>query len=66
MAVRAIAFGARLRDRGRTVRVRPHEREAKRYVIEDTDSGRAARRREHATLEEALRDLARTWRARLH
>jgi hypothetical protein len=65
MAVRPLAFGARLRNRGRTVRVRTHDRDARRYVVEDSDTRRATRRRDHPSLEGALRDLARTWRGRL-
>jgi hypothetical protein len=66
MAVRPFAFGVRLRDRGRTVRVRAQQRGARRYVVEDTGCGRPARQREHASLTGALRDLASTWRSRLH
>ena len=66
MAIRPLAFGARLRDGARTVRVRMHDRDARRYVVEDGDLRRATRRREHPSLEGALRDLARSWRARLH
>lgn len=66
MAVRPLAFGARLRDRGRTVRVRTHALEGRGYVVEDADLRRSTRRRDHPTLQGALRDLARTWRGRLH
>ena len=66
MAVRPLAFGARLRHGGRTLRVRRSDRDARGYVIEDSDPRRATRRRDHLALEGALRDLARTWRARLH
>ena len=65
MAVRPLAFGARLRHRDRTVLVR-RSRGARGYVVEDSDPHRATRRRDHVSLEGALRDLARTWRARLH
>jgi hypothetical protein len=65
MAVRPLAFGARLRDGARTLRVRTHDRDARRYVVEDGDTRRSLRRRDHASLEGALRDLARTWRNRL-
>ena len=64
MAVRPLAFGARLRHRDRTVLVR-RSRAERGYVVEDSDR-RATRRRDHVSLEGALRDLARTWRARLH
>lgn len=66
MSVRPLAFGVRLRDKGRTVRVRPHDRKPQRYVVEDSRDGGKTRRREHASLSGALRDLASTWRGRLH
>jgi hypothetical protein len=66
MAVRPFVFGARLRDKGRTVRVRNQQGDAKRYVVEESEKGRATRRRDHASLGGALRDLASTWRGRLH
>ena len=66
MAVKPFAFGARLRDKGRTVRVRSHDRDARRYVVEDSAPGRETRRRDHLGLQGALRDLARTWRGRLN
>jgi hypothetical protein len=64
MAVRPLVFGARLRHGERTLRVRRRDREG--YVVEDGDPRRGTRRRDHASLEGALRDLARTWRSRLH
>ena len=64
MAMRPLAFGVRLRDRGRTVAVR---QDARRYVVEDTRAGGGPkRRREHDSLGGALRDLAATWRSRLN
>ena len=67
MAMRPLAFGVRLRDRGRTVAVRPHPSDARRYVLEDSTAGRGpGRRREHDSLGAALRDLAATWRSRLN
>ena len=66
MAVRPLAFGVRLRHQGRTVRVRQSRGDARRYVVEDSRPRRDTRRRDHATLGSALRDLARTWRSRLH
>ena len=66
MAIRPLVFGARLRQNDRTVRLRRSDRDARGYVIEDSDPRRATRRRDHVSLEGALRDLARTWRARLH
>ena len=68
MAVRSLAFGVRLRDRksGRTVSVRRSGGTARGYVLEDRDAGRGTRRRDHVSLEGALRDLAGAWRSRLH
>ena len=66
MAVRPFAFGARLRHGDRTLRVRRHERDARSYLLEDSDPRRGTRRRDHVSLDGALRDLARSWRARLH
>jgi hypothetical protein len=63
MATRPLAFGARLRHESRTLRVR---RSARGYVVEDSDPQRATRRRDHVALDGALRDLARSWRSRLH
>ena len=66
MAARPLAFGLRFRDKGRTVRVRPHEGKPRSYVIEDCHDGHETRRREHPSLSGALRDFATTWRHRLH
>ena len=66
MAVRPLVFGARLRHGDRTLRVRRRERDEKGYVIEDGRARRGTQRRDHVSLEGALRDLAKTWRARLH
>lgn len=66
MAVRPFAFGVRLRDQGRTVKVRQRSGDARGYVLEDTRKRGGTRRRDHASLEGALRDLARTWRKRLN
>lgn len=66
MAVRPLVFGARLRDKGRTVRVRSQQNDPRRYVVEDSQRGRDTRRRDHASLAGALRDLASTWRGRLN
>jgi hypothetical protein len=66
MAVRPFAFGVRLRDGDRTVRVRSHSRDAARYVVEDSHGRGKTRRREHESLVSALRDAASTWRGRLH
>jgi hypothetical protein len=66
MAVRPFAFGVRLRDGERTVRVRASSRDASRYVVEDSRGRGATRKREHMSLASALRDAASTWRGRLH
>ena len=66
MATRPLTFGARFRHAGRTVRVRAHERDPRRYVTEVRRSGARTRRREHASLAGALRDFAASWRQRLH
>lgn len=73
MAVRPLTFGVRLRHGGRTLRLRQGREGAPGWVVEDVRAGggsagkgRAARRRDHPTLAGALRDLAETWRGRLH
>ncbi len=68
MASRPLAFGVRLRDTrmGRTVRVLQDRRDPRRYRVEDTRKGGAIQRREHGSLSGALRDLASSWRKRLH
>ena len=66
MASRPFAFGVRLRDRDRTVRVTRSAKSRSSYAIEDSRQGKSTRRREHASLGDALRDLASTWRGRLH
>ena len=66
MAIRPLAFGVRLRDKGRTLSVR-HQRDGTRtYLVVDAQDGRATRRRRHASLVEALADAAASWRKRLH
>ena len=66
MAVQPFAFGVRLRDGDRTVRVRIHSRDPFRYVVEDSHNRGKTRQREHNSLASALRDAAATWRGRLH
>ncbi len=66
MARRPLAFGIRLRDKGRTLRVRGNEGSQRGYVVEDARGGRPTRCRDHASLDSALRDFAATWRGRLH
>lgn len=63
---RPLAFGVRLRDKGRTLRLQSDPRNPGRYVVEDTREGRSKRQRDHASLGGALRDLAASWRQRLH
>ena len=63
MASKPLAFGIRLRDKGRTVKVRQVER---RYVVEVTQDGSDTRRREHGSLGGAIRDAASSWRQRLN
>jgi len=66
VASRPLTFGVRYRDRGRTVRVHADERDSKRYVLEVSQHGGKAVRREHASLADALRGFASAWRERLH
>ena len=66
MALRPFAFGVRLRDKGRTVRVLQDQRDPSRYRVRDSRKGGAAKEREHASLGGALRDAAKTWRGRLN
>ena len=66
MASRPFAFGVRLRDRDRTVRVTRTGKTGSGYAIEDSRQGKSTRRREHANLGDALRDLASPGRGRLH
>lgn len=65
MALRPLVFGARLKEKGRSVRVRAAQGKAGGYVVEET-RGRKTQRRDHATLQGALSDMAGRWRARLH
>ncbi len=64
MACRPLTFGLRLRDKGRTVRVKQDTRKRS-YVVEDSRDGKA-KKRSHDSLGGALRDAAVTWRSRLH
>jgi hypothetical protein len=65
MATRPLTFGIRMRSKGRTLRVRPHERDRRQYVLEVQRDGRTERR-EHGSLPAAIKDCARIWRNRLH
>jgi len=66
MAIRPVAFGVRLRDKGRTLSVRHQSHNPKTYLVVDAREGRETRRRRHASLVEALSDAAASWRKRLH
>ncbi len=66
MALRPFAFGVRLRDKERTVRVIQCSRDPKKFEVEDSRRGSKPRAREHGSLGGALRDAAKTWRGRLH
>ncbi len=68
MATRPLAFGVRLRDkgRGRTIHVLQDRRDPRRYRVEDSRKGGKTEQREHDSLSGALRDLASSWRKRLH
>ena len=66
MAIRPLVFGARLRHGERTLRVRHREKDASGYVVEESHARRGTQSRDHVSLDGALRDLAKTWRARLH
>ena len=66
MAVRPLAFGARFKEGDRSVRVQIDEGDPTRYVVEVRRAGGDEKRRDHPTLEQALRDFAASWRYRLH
>ncbi len=66
MATRPLAFGVRMRDKGRTVRVLQDRRDPSRYRVEDSRKGGKTQQREYGSLSGALRDLASSWRKRLH
>jgi len=64
MAIRPLVFGVLMREKGRSLRVRSEGNRG--YILEDTRVGQTKRTRRHRSLESALRDLARSWRHRLH
>jgi len=68
MALRPFAFGLKLRENGRTMRVKRRDGgEANaRYVVEDSRPGSPTHRRVHASASDAVKDAAKTWRSRLH
>ena len=63
MATKPLAFGIRLRDKGRTLKIRQVGRK---YVVEDKREGDRTRQRDHKSLGLAVSDAASTWRQRLH
>jgi len=63
---RPLAFGVRLRDKNRTLRLRNDARNPEKFVVEDARTGRAQQRSEHDSLAGALRQLASSWRNRLN
>jgi hypothetical protein len=66
MAVRPFTFGARLCEKGRSLRIHaPHGSEGH-FVVEDEREGEETRRRVHESLGEAVKGTATTWRNRLH
>ena len=66
MALRPFAFGVRLRDKQRTVRIIQDPRSPRKYQVSDSRQGGRSRARDHTCLSSALRDAANTWRSRLH
>ena len=66
MAMRPLAFGARFREEGRTVKVYAGDGGRAEYVVEVRREGKRTRRSEHASLPAALRVFAQAWRSRLH
>ena len=66
MALRPLVFGARLKEKGRTVRVRASKGKSRGYVVEESRGNGKTRRRDHASLQGALADMASTWRGRLN
>jgi len=63
MATKPLAFGIRLRDKKRTLKIRQVGRK---YVVEDEREGDRTRRRDHESLGRAVSDAASRWRHRLH
>ena len=58
MALKPFAFGLRLRDKGRTVRVVQDARDPGKFRVEDSRTRGRSRQREHGSLGGALRDAA--------
>ena len=63
MATKPLTFGIRLRDKGRTLKIRQVGRK---YVVEDKREGDRTQQRDHKSLGRAVSDAASTWRQRLH
>jgi hypothetical protein len=63
MASKPFAFGIRLRDKERTLKV--WQKRNNKYVVEDRRSSGSSKR-EHGSLGGAIRDAASTWRHRLN
>ncbi len=66
MALRPFAFSVRLRDKGRTLRVRNDPKNPRAYLLEDERPGEATRVRNHRDAPAAVKDAASTWRKRLN
>ena len=66
MALRPFAFSVRLRDKGRTLRVRNDPKNPRAYILEDERPGEATRVRKHENPPAAVKDAASTWRKRLN
>ena len=66
MARRPLTFGIRFIEKGRSVRLQASKHDPSRYVVEVTGREQKTRRREHGSLEGAVRDFAAAWRSRLH
>lgn len=66
MSIRPFAFGVRLKEKGRTVRVRSNDSKPGHYKVEESRKGGETRSRDHGSLNGALRDAAASWRKRLN
>jgi hypothetical protein len=66
MALRPLAFSIRLRDKDRTLRIHNDPDASGGYILEDSRPGEEKRIRSHASVPDAVRDAAATWRKRLN
>ncbi|NQZ98249.1 MAG: hypothetical protein HRU01_17180 [Myxococcales bacterium] len=66
MAIRPLAFGARFKDNGRTVRVNAKQGNSMGYEVTVERRGKKTRRSEHSDLTAALSKFASAWRGRLN